>query len=126
MKSITHDQFKALLNEQGVSSREHWAFICPACKTVQSMALLARNGVPADKLDTQIGFSCVGRWNGAGAPDFKGARPAKGKLGCNWTLGGLLRIHQLEVSDPRNDNVHPCFELASPEQAQALEKELTE
>jgi hypothetical protein len=60
-----------------------------------------------------LGFSCVGRFTGMNQPPkVKGTQ-----VGCDWTLGGLLGIHQLVVITP-DDESHPCFEIASPEQAQ--------
>lgn len=41
-------------------------------------------------------FSCIGRWVTS--------------RGCNWTLGGLFRIHKLEVI--KDGNIIPVFEFA--------------
>ena len=122
MKTISVEEFRAELAAQGVSGREHGAFKCPACGTVQSMALLAKEGVPENRLEGQIGFSCVGRWNDAGAMPATmpwGGPRTDGKTGCNWTLGGLFREHKLVVIDERGE--HPCFELATPAEAKALQ-----
>lgn len=126
MKRISIEEFRAELAAQGVSGREHGAFKCPACGTVQSMALLTREGVPEGKLESQIGFSCVGRWTHRTPPpagDPWGGPRSDGKIGCDWTLGGLLDGHVLIVIDERGE--HPCFELATPAEAKALECELT-
>lgn len=119
MRQMRIEEFHAALREQGVSGREHAALICPVCGTVQSMASLLANGVPEAKVETQIGFSCVGRWTNAGPATRKG-KPQAGKVGCDWTLGGLFRLHKLEVVD--GDKVHPCFEIATADQAQELER----
>lgn len=126
MKTVTIEEFRAELAAQGVSGREHGAFKCPACGTVQSMALLLKYGVPENKLEGQIGFSCVGRWIGSGgipATDPWGGPRTDGKLGCNWTLGGLFSVHKLIVVDERGE--HPCFELATPIEAKLLQFLLT-
>lgn len=126
MKRISIEEFRAELAAQGVSGREHGAFKCPACGTVQSMALLAREGVPEGKLESQIAFSCVGRWTHRTpqpAGDPWGGPRTDGKLGCDWSLGGLFQQHTLIVIAERG--AHRCFELASPAEAQALEYELT-
>lgn len=94
--------------EQGVE-REHYAVVCPSCKTVQSRALLLKHGVSKEEVDNVFGFSCVGRFTA----------PLK-SVGCTWTLGGLFKIHTLEVIDDEG-RVHMYFELATPEQAQLLE-----
>lgn len=121
MRKITVEQFHIELKSQGVSAREHTALKCPACGTIQSMTLLLEQGCPADKVETQIGFSCVGRWNDAGSPTRDG-KPAGAKPGCNWTLGGLFRIHTLEVE--MDGKLHPIFEPATADEAQALERSL--
>ena len=94
MRRISVEEFRAELQAQGVSGMEHGAFKCVACGTVQSMALLSANGVPEAKLQTQIGFSCVGRWThrtGLPASDKWGGPRTDGKIGCDWTLGGLFQ-----------------------------------
>jgi hypothetical protein len=50
----------------------------------------------ADNVSAWVFMSCEGRYT-------------KG-VGCDWTLGGLFRIHTLEVV--REGDVVPCFEFA--------------
>lgn len=98
--------------------REHLAVKCVVCATVQSMHSLIVAGAgktPAD-VEKYFGFSCVGRWTKAG-PFIRGKTPSG--RGCDWTLGGLLTIHTLEVIDDEG-KAHPHFQPASPEEAQAL------
>lgn len=123
MRKIDKATFRAELAAQCVSSPQHLAVTCPACGTVQSRELLRREGCPDDEVDLQVGFSCVGRWNGSGAPDP--ARNMQEKPGCNWTLGGLLSIHSLEVEDDEG-RLHPMFEPASPDDARRLEAEMAQ
>jgi hypothetical protein len=104
--------FHAALNAQGVCNPNHFAFRCPNCRTVQSMALLVAHGVTPDEAETCIGFSCVGRFT----------TPPKA-IGCDWTLGGLFKIHELEVVDAEG-GVHPRFEIATPAEAQKLERDM--
>ncbi|QAU22862.1 hypothetical protein EO087_01725 [Dyella sp. M7H15-1] len=59
-----------------------------------------------------FGFSCVGRFTGAPGP-----RNVPDGNPCDWTLGGLFSLHRLEVVTD-DGVVHPCFEPATPEQAQ--------
>lgn len=117
-----HAQFKA----QGVSAREHIAFKCVNCGTVQSMASLVKAGCPADKAENQVGFSCEGRFSNAGPWPSDKRTDAKSKArrtvrGCDWTLGGFFRVHKLEVINA-DGNPQPIFEIATPEEAQALER----
>jgi hypothetical protein len=113
---ISHEEFLARLEAQGMEGEaQHFAFICPACHTVQSATSLFRAGVPKEEVPKYIGFSCVGRWTKAG--------PATGRKrekyqGCDWTLGGLLQIHELEVE--KDGEKHQHFQPASKAEAQAL------
>lgn len=114
LRTIPLDQFRAEVKAQGVPI-EHVAFRCPACRTVQSAAdlIAAGAGADLDAVERYLAFSCVGRWLNAGAQRAK----ADGKP-CNWTLGGLFQIHELEVVAPDGER-HPRFELATQEEAQA-------
>lgn len=118
VEKITVDEFRARLDAQGVSGRRHKAFKCPMCGTVQSMQTLIDAGAGPDEASAEkyIGFSCVGRFTDAGSP----RKEPDGKP-CNWTLGGLFRLHKLEVQTPDGE-YHPHFEVATPDEAVALEK----
>lgn len=112
MRVIKVEEFHALLKDQGVK-REHLAFVCPMCGTVQSFADFYAVGVDKDEADRVVGFSCIGRWKERKPPPKK-----KGTQdGCDWTLGGLFRCHELEVETPDGER-HPHFVPASREQAQ--------
>lgn len=114
MKKLTLDEYKRALLAQGVGSHEHFAMKCPMCQTIQSAADLIAAGAGADfyAVEKYLGFSCVGRFTGAGTP----RRKPDGKP-CNWTLGGLFALHKLVVVTP-DGKEHPRFELATPEEAQ--------
>lgn len=121
-------EFHRRCKAQSVSAREHIALVCPVCGTVQSMASLIRAGAEADTVENFLGFSCEGRFSNAGSwpGSADGSAAAKKRRlvrGCNWTLGGFLKIHRLEVVD--DDGPHPRFELATPEQARTLETLMT-
>lgn len=117
MIKMTIAEFHAALKAQEVPTREDLAFRCPVCGTVQSGRSLIAAGAGDSMADVEkfLGFSCVGRFNNAG-PYRKDGPP---KFGCDWTLGGLFRLHALEVVDDEG-KVHPHFEPATPEEAQAL------
>ena len=109
------------LNAQGVSSREHFAFRCPMCRTVQSAASLIRAGAGKsfDDVEPYVAFSCIGRFTAAG-PHRRGSHPGRG---CDWTLGGLLGIHNVVLV--LADGVErPLFDIAAADEAQALERQL--
>ena len=83
---------------------EHYAYKCVRCGHVQSAASLVRYLSPGDAFNAAYS-ACEGRFN-------------KGE-GCDWTLGGLLQIHKLEVLSDEG-RVVPVFEPASPEEARTL------
>jgi hypothetical protein len=94
---------------------KHWKFECPMCGTAQSAADLLATGkfVPGSgEVNKYLGFSCIGRFTGQG--DAGIAAKNKGEnwdKGCNWTLGGLLRLHAVELVDDAGET-HPHFDLA--------------
>jgi len=100
MKTLTLDEFKQEIKSQGKKRIEDVTFRCPKCKIIQSAQDLidAGAGKDFDEVNRYLAFSCVGRWTK--------------EKGCDWTLGGLFRIHELEVIDPDGAH-HPRFEPAT-------------
>jgi hypothetical protein len=100
---------------QGMPSHEYAMFVCPMCKTVQCAKdlIAAGAGQTFDEVEPYLGLSCIGRFTNAG-PHNKDAVPSKGG---NSTLGGLVRIHELEVVTPDGEK-HPRFEIASSQEAE--------
>ena len=123
LRRISIHEFHTELKAQGVPAREDVAFRCPICSTVQSMRSLlsAGAGKTMDDVEKVIGFSCIGRWTDAG-PFDSGSSASRG---CDWTLGGLSSLHTLEVIDG-DENAHPHFEVATPDEAQALAASFSE
>lgn len=115
MRTITLAEFHAEVRAQDVPLHQV-AMVCPVCKTVQCAndLIAAGAGQTFDEVEPFLGFSCVGRWTKAG-PHQPGTPPGKG---CDWTLGGLLRLHTLEVVTEDGQR-HPRFELATPAEAKA-------
>lgn len=112
-------EFHRRLKVQGVPNQNHAALVCPICGTVQSMASLTAAGASPDEAERMIGFSCEGRLTGAGPWSSKATAKRKAIRGCDWSLGGLFRVHELEVITDDGE-AHPRFVVATPEQAQAL------
>lgn len=115
MKTMTVTEFQDAYRAQA-DKPERIVFKCPACGTLQSGEdfISAGAGKDFESVSADLGFSCIGRFTGKGSPsDEKG----KGH-GCNWTLGGLFRIHELEVID-QDGKVYPHFDLATKEEADA-------
>lgn len=125
MEVIDVPEFHARLRAQGVSSSNHCCLVCPICGTAQSMASLIAAGASPQQAETAIGFSCEGRFSGAGPwpsnkDKSKKAAARRNVRGCDWTLGGLFLVHELEVQT-EDGKKHPRFAVASAEAAQALE-----
>lgn len=115
---LTVSELHAKMKAQGVSGRDHIACKCVICGTVQSLAdFVDALGKPADEVEKYFGFSCIGRFTGAG-PHKRGSEPGKG---CDWTLGGLFTLHTTVVVTDDGKEI-PYFELATPEEAKAHEK----
>ncbi|MFK0570831.1 VVA0879 family protein [Endozoicomonas sp.] len=97
MNTITLDELKTILKAQDVENPEHYQFICPSCKTVQTAQDLidAGAGETFDEVQKYLAFSCIGRFTE--------------DKGCDWTLGGLFQIHKVEVLFEDGTN-RPIFE----------------
>jgi hypothetical protein len=94
---MTLEEFHAAIKEQGRDRIEDVTFKCPRCGTLQSAQDLIDAGVgkTIDDVEKYLAFSCIGRFT-----EMKG---------CNWTLGGLFKLHELEVVTPDGER-HPRFE----------------
>lgn len=97
MNTIKLEDFKAKATERFGPETHKWKFKCPHCGEAQSAEDLVAAGV--DKADVQkyIGFSCIGRFTK--------------ERGCDWTLGGFFKIHELEIVTEDGTH-HPHFDLA--------------
>jgi hypothetical protein len=126
MEVIDVPEFHARLKAQGVSNSNHACLICPICKTPQSMASLIAAGATPEQAERIIGFSCEGRLTNVGPwpsdkDNSKKALVRRKVRGCDWTLGGFFRLHDLEVQTEDGEK-HPRFVVASAEAAQELER----
>jgi hypothetical protein len=76
-----------------------WKFKCVACGNIQSIeSVMERNkDLKSGDCLNWIYFACEGRHTE--------------DVGCNWTLGGLLHIHTLEVTEDGH-KPEPVFEFA--------------
>ncbi|QQB32792.1 hypothetical protein I6I07_19290 [Achromobacter deleyi] len=114
MKRMTLDEFQTACIAQA-SSSELTTVKCPMCSALQNGLdfIAAGAGKDWDDVARYVGFSCVGRFTGAGSP-----RKDPDGQPCNWSLGGLFQTHRMVVVTP--DGIeHPHFELATPEEAAA-------
>lgn len=109
MKIIDIDEFMEEAKKRFGPDKKKWKFVCPVCKTAQTAYDLLAVGVQKDKISEYIGFSCIGRWTDAGSFYDKKRSPIA--VGCDWTLGGLLRIHEIEIRK-KDGSTFPIFDLA--------------
>ena len=117
IETITHAEMLKRFEAQGVPVK-HWAFRCYMCGTVQSPRSFERAGADKEAIERQIGFSCVGRWTGAGGWNPKNKK-RRAVPGCDWTLGGLFGGSRLLVKFPDGKQSY-AFDIATPAEAQAL------
>jgi hypothetical protein len=106
---FTLDQWKAEGTRLFGSDHRNWKFKCPQCGNVQSYRDF--EGL-VDHPEDVFFFSCIGRW--------------KKGVGCDWTLGGLFQIHNVEVT-AEDGTVVPSFEfsVAPQEIAETAEQQPT-
>jgi hypothetical protein len=79
----------------------NWRFRCPRCGGVQTGQDFVDAGLTPEQAATRAYFSCIGR-------------VVRGR-GCDWSLGGLLRIHEVEVLDPTDGSTVPVFDFDRPQ-----------
>jgi len=88
-RTITFAEWQAEGTEKFGDDMHKWRFKCPVCEETQSFREFVDARV--DNPDAKFYFSCIGRW-------------VKDR-GCDWTLGGLFRIHKTEVIDPEGTTI---------------------
>lgn len=98
---ITYDQWIKEGEERFGKSKREWKFVCCMCGTSQSFNdFLEHTDLTEDEIQRVITFSCIGRQT-EGASNMGEAD--KGKIGCNWSLGGLLQAHTLSIIPPEGE-----------------------
>lgn len=99
-RKITQEAWRRIGRELYGDKARHWAFRCISCGHVQTAAEIAdRYGLDLARAGARVYVSCEGRLGGPG---------------CNWSLGGLLKMHTLEVLEPESQCFDPVFEFADP------------
>jgi len=88
----------------GKDSR-NWKFKCCNCGHEQSIQDFEDAGIETP--DNKVFFSCIGRWtNGEGTMGNK-------KSPCNYTLGGLFALNEVEVID-QEGATRKVFDFGTP------------
>lgn len=95
VKIISYEEWLAKGKSLFGDDMKKWRWICPACGNIQSAEMCLANNpkIHLSEVRGWINFSCEGRVTAG--------------VGCYWTLGGLLQIHELEVM--RDGIKHPTF-----------------
>ena len=93
-KIIPYEDWIADLKSKFGEDPKKWTFKCPSCGGTQNAQLFIDNKV--EEPENKVYFSCIGRY-------------VKG-MGCDWTLGGLFKIHKISVL--KDGQVFPVFETA--------------
>lgn len=99
METMTLEQWKAKATELFGPDKKQWRFQCVRCKGTQTFQDFLDAGMEPDEANKVVFYSCIGRW-------------VKGR-GCDWTLGGLFQIHELEVTNDTGESI-PVFKFAAP------------
>jgi hypothetical protein len=91
---INYDDWILELKARFGDDPKQWAFVCPSCGNVQTIQHFIDHGLKG--LADNVYYHCIGRY--------------VKNIGCDWTLGGLLKINKVSVM--RNAQVFPVFEMA--------------
>lgn len=89
-------------------SDKDYEFKCASCGNKQSINSVKNNNpdLTVEEISNFISCNCEGRHND--------------KIDCDWTLGGLLKIHELEVLD-ENGNIFGIFSFYDDKAMKELE-----
>ena len=95
--SITHEAWKKEAVSRYGADPATWAFRCPVCKHVATVAEWRAAGAS----DGEVAFSCIGRHATKPKSGFSLRRGAKGP--CDYTGGGLFRLNPVTVTFLKED-----------------------
>lgn len=94
VRTISVEKWREKGKELYGEDAKKWKFRCPMCGHIQTAEDFRNNNLDPDG---RVYYSCIGRW-------VRGS-------GCDWTLGGLLTVHTLEIITEDGNKV-PVFEFA--------------
>lgn len=101
VKIIKYDDWLMELKSRFGEDPKNWRFDCPMCKNSQSGQDFIDAGV--EEWRSYVYFSCLGRF--------------KKDIGCDWTLGGLFKIHTSVVV--KGATIMPVMEMTGKEEVPA-------
>ena len=105
MKMVPYDEWIQEGERRFGKDQKQWGFKCCNCGHVQCMADFEALSSYTGRPETVVFFSCIGRWSGGKGELGNGLSP------CNYTLGGLFKIHKLTVVYPDGER-EAVFEFA--------------
>ena len=97
-QKITRDEWLAMGERLYGKDTSKWKFKCVQCGNVQTLDDFVAAGLTPEEASTRVYFSCLGR--------------VRNGVGCNWSLGGLFQIHNLEVFDDTDNTTTAIFDFA--------------
>lgn len=101
-RTITHEEWKAEGVRRFGADQRKWAFVCPSCGHVATVA----DWIEAGADEGEVAYSCVGRRRGVGGE--KAFKKSGGP--CNYAGGGLFKLNPVQVTF--GDGVRETFEFA--------------
>lgn len=108
---ITYAEWRARARALFGDDEMQWRFVCPVCKTMQSVADYKAAGAPP----SAVGYSCVGRWMESPRRMLKpDGRETRTSGPCDYTSGGLFRFTVNTVRFP-DGKTSPVFAFAPDE-----------
>ena len=112
MKELSYKEWINKAIELFGKDSKNWGFVCPSCGHIQSVKSVLEHNPSLNPEDVKkwINYSCEGRYN-------------EGE-GCDWTLGGLFKIHKLEINYLGKEI--PSFEFAKEGLSEREEQSLIE
>jgi hypothetical protein len=90
---INYEDWISELKSRFGEDSKKWAFKCPNCGNVQTVQDFVDNGL--EEYKDYVYFNCIGRY-------------IKDK-GCDWTMGGLLKINKVSVM--KDAKIFHVFEM---------------
>lgn len=96
IRTLTHSEWHTEATRRFGDDHRAWRFRCPRCGNIQSIASVLEHNPSLKDPSNWIYVSCEGRH----VPGH----------GCDWTLGGLFKIHTVEVVVD-DEGTLPVFEF---------------
>lgn len=116
MITLTHEDWLAEATKRCDGNFRKLRFRCPSCGYVQTAEDFLTAGWSVAQIDTQLGFSCIGRR----LPAAECQEAFMGGPGpCNYAGGGLIRIAPIRVMI--GDEERYTFDFADDPIASGLE-----